>query len=80
MGDNTFGKVMFAGAVLLAVWLIGEALTAKGEVARRFRLVLGAALLLGLGAFILAVAGPGGLALALVVVGAITWILKGVKK
>lgn len=80
MGDNTIGKVMFVGLIIVAIWLIGEVLTAKGEVARRFRLVLGVALLLGVVAIILAVAGPGGLAVVLVVGGAITWIVKGARK
>ena len=80
MSDNTIGKVMFVGLVIIAIWLISEVLTAKGEVARRFRLVVGAALLLGLGAAIIAVAGPGGLAITFIVVGAITWIIKGAKK
>lgn len=80
MGDNTIGKVMFVGLVIVAIWLISEVLTAKGEIARRFRLVIGAALLLGVAAIILATAGPVGLVVVLVVVGAITWIIRGAKK
>lgn len=73
------GKAIVAGGVLLLIFIVGALLGAKGEGARRIKIVL--AVLLGLGAlaFVIAVAGPGGLALALIAIGVITWIVRGFK-
>lgn len=73
------GKVLFAGAALLLIAAVGALLGATGEGARRIKLVLGALLALGALAFVVAVAGPGGLALAVIVTGVIIWIVRGFK-
>ena len=74
------GKAMVAGIVILIISGISSLLSAKGEMARRIRLVLGALLLLGICAIALAVAGPGGLALLVGVVGTVAWVIKGYGK
>ena len=78
--ESWIGKAMVAGLIILTIAGINALLSAKGEVARRIRFVLGALLLLGVCAIALAVAGPGGLALLLGVVGTIAWVIKGYGK
>jgi len=77
--DNIFGKVVVAGIIILVISAISALLSAKSEVARRIRIVLGVAIVLGLLAIVTAIAGPGGLAIVAVVGGVITWIVKGAK-
>lgn len=79
MENNFIGKVLFAGAVMLLIAGITALLNAKGEGPRRIRLLLGGLIILGLLALVLEAAGPGGLALVVVVIGAITWIVRGFK-
>ena len=80
MDDFIFGKVMVAGLVFLVIVGIGALLEAKGEGARRIKLVLGAMLVLGLAAFIVGVAGLGGLLLVAIVIGVGTWIVRGFRR
>lgn len=78
--ESWIGKVLVAGLIVLAIGGVDSLLSAKSEMARRARLVLGALLLLGVCAIALAVAGPGGLALLVGVVGTLAWIIKGYGK
>jgi hypothetical protein len=74
------GKVLFVGIVGLVIWAITALLQANGEGARRARRVLGGALVLAIGAILLAIGGPGLLAIVVVVGGAGVWIFKGIGK
>lgn len=80
MDDNVAGKIMAAGVILLILWGITAFLTARGEVARRARLVVGGAIALAVTAIWFSIAGPLGLAAALVVVGLLIWIFSGLRK
>lgn len=74
------GKVLFVGIVGLAIWAVTALLRAKGEGARRARIVIGVAIALGVAAMLFALGGPVVFAVELVTVGAIVWIFKGFKK
>lgn len=73
------GKVLFVGLVGLVIWAITALLQAKGEGARRARLVIGGAIALGVAALLFALGGPIVFAVELVTLGAIIWIYKGYK-
>lgn len=80
MEDAWIGKVMFVGLVGLVLWGITALLTAKGEGARRIRLVFGGALALGAAAVVFALGGPVAVLITLAVIGTGVWIAKGFKK
>lgn len=74
------GKVLFVGIVGLVIWAVTALLQAKGEGARRVRLVIGGAIALGVTAMLFAMAGPAGFVGVLVVLCASIWVFKGFKK
>lgn len=80
MEDAWIGKVMAAGLIGLVLWGAVTLLVAEGELARRVRVVVGALLILIIGAVVVAIAGPGGLLIAVVVGGVLTWIIMGARK
>ena len=79
MDDPAIGKIMAAGLIGLVLWGVFALLEAKSEVARRARLVIAWALVLAVGAFLLAALGPLGLGAVLVVLGVIVWVVRGTK-
>jgi len=74
------GKVMAAGLIGLTLWGITTLLRAKGEGARRVRLVIGVGVAIGVAAMLFALGGPVIFAVELVTLGAFIWIFKGFKK
>lgn len=80
MEDAWVGKVMFVGLVGLALWGITTLLTAKGEGARRIRLVFSGLLALGATAVVFALGGPVAVLITLAVIGTGVWIAQGFKK
>lgn len=74
------GKVLFVGIVGLVIWAVTALLQAKGEAARRARIVIGGAIALGVAAMLFALSGPIIFAVELVTLGAIIWVFKGFKK
>lgn len=80
MEDATIGKVMFVGIIGLALWGITALLSAKGEGARRIRLILGGVLALGAAAVVFALGGPVAVIITLATIGAGVWVARGFKK
>jgi len=77
MEDPWIGKVMFAGIVMFAVWLVHTLFMSKTEVARRIRIVLACLVALAFVAGVFAAVGPVGLAVTLVAIGVVIWIARG---
>jgi len=78
--DDTFGRVLFVGIVVLFIGL-GEALRkAKGEGARRIKTVLLTCVCAAAGSVVFILGGPVAVIITLAVLGAIIWIAKGFKK
>lgn len=73
------GKTLAVGLISLAIWVIIAILTGTSEAARRTRVVGAVAIALGLSVIVIAAAGPIGFAAVVVVVGASTWIIRGMK-
>lgn len=71
------GKVLAVGIFGLVIWGITALLQAKGEVARRIRMVLAGLITLAFGAFLFAGGGPGLVALVAAVIGIVVWIFRG---
>ena len=80
MDESIIGKVLFVGIVGLVIWGIITLMQAKGEVARRFRLVVGGALGLVAAWVWFMMVGPVSFVITLGLVGAGLWIVKGSKK
>lgn len=80
MEDAWIGKVMFVGLVGLALWGITALLTAKGEGARRIRLVFGGVLALGAAAVVFRLGGPVAAIITLAIIGAGVWVARGFNK
>lgn len=78
--ESWIGKMLVAGLVIGTIGLINLLLKSKSEVARRIQAALGLLIILGVCAIALAVAGPGGLALLVGVVGTLAWIINGYGK
>ena len=74
------GKVLFVGAVALVLWGITALFQAKGESARRARLVIGGAVGLIVAWAWFMMVGPFGFTGTLVVLGAGYWVFSGSKK
>lgn len=73
------GKTLTVGLISLAIWTIIAILASTSEAARRTRVVGAVAIALGLSVIVIAAAGPIGFAAVVVVVGASTWIIRGMK-
>lgn len=74
------GKVLFVGIVAVVIWAITALLQSKSEGARRTRIVLGGVVGLAVAWVVFMATGPIGFLIALAVIGATTWIVKGTKK
>ncbi|GEM_PF-4197587 len=80
MQDAWIGKVMVVGIVGLVLWGITALLTAKGEGARRIRIVFGGVLALGAAAVVFALGGPVAVIITLAIIATGVWVVRGFKK
>ena len=79
MEDAWIGKVMAAGLIGLVLWGITALLQARSEAARRARIVIGGAFALIIAWIVFMIVGPVGFIIALAIIGAGVWIVKGSK-
>lgn len=71
------GKVMAAGLIMLVVWGIISLATAKSEVARRIRVVVGIVVGLAVLSLLFFAYGPIGVVIVGAICGAIYWVAQG---
>lgn len=80
MEDPWIGKVLFIGIAAAFIWGVTALLGAKGETARRARIVIGGAIALIAAWVWFLMTGPAGLLIGLGIIGAVTWVVRGAKK